>query len=247
MATSWSYTTTNISDSANTDKIWKLMDHQTGGILDTCLCDSVQYKRCDSDIHKCTCGRISRIKDPDSTNNITRIYNHYELCKSKNHECICNYRNVNFVFSNRLCRSKHLKRYKCKCPNANVMCDYNSDEITKKSKLIAGHICICKTQGPETCLANLHSCSCSLLGTNRNECLYSRPSNWHKPLPEAHKRNILNELHLTLGKKLVTEVGILLIIADYAGGSNNNIDADNIWMEKSYFDTEEKIERIIDE
>jgi hypothetical protein len=160
--------------------------------------------------------------------------NHYCLCKKKlicnatNHKCIgCNNRRIY-----QQCKSKHLNYYACSCPDPDILCEYDSDEECISQP---GHICICETQGPEICLSSVHSCSCNTVGFL--QCLYIRPSEWPDPLPKGHKQTIKNIIYQVLycaGNGIITEMGILNIIVEYADNPYGNYVMGNI-----YYDTNE--------
>lgn len=213
--------------------IWLLVDSNTGCIIDKCYCSSQccidNVRECKASSHYCICSYRQTV--------IGRV-RCSTLCKSNSHNCLCRW-----GIPEGNCKSKHIGKFICSCPNPNIICGYDSDDSddtdSRQVVRIVGHICICITQGPDTCLAKIHMCSCDNAGFM--ECLYERPAGWPQSWPPSHKQTIKNivvqELYC---KNVITEHAILDIISDYADNANGlycgpigNLDAQIVYSDDS--------------
>lgn len=193
--------------------IWILIDSNTGHEITKCYCTSISCLVisviCNATNHYCICNVRQLITDRPAC---------FNMCKSKNHHCI----HGSGLLSNN-CKSKHLGSFICKCPDENSVCEYDSDSDFDSNipiNHIKGHICICTTQDPNSCLAKIHSCSCK--NAAFGECLYERPSEWPKSLPIEHKHTIKNIIYMQLDN-FINERGILDIIHSYCDNADGEI------------------------
>lgn len=192
--------------------VWILVDYNTGSIIDKCYCTSQccikEVRECKASSHYCICKYNQTV-----LGRATCLL----LCKGNSHNCLCRRGSSSGIG----CKSKHMGGFICRCPNLNIICNYDSDDSddmdSRHAVRIRGHICICITQGPDTCLAKVHKCSCKNAGFM--ECLYSRPDTWPCPMPLHHKRTLKNIItqELYCNNPLVTEYGVIDMIMDYVG------------------------------